>query len=139
MHYDPVRPAVPVLYLARSAWPCLPITWPGPPGRACLIPDPVRLAVPVVYLTRSAWPCLSYTWPGPPGPTFLVSVLIRPCRPIFRCKWGVTKKCRLNWLTNSALAYEPRCGEGSCGVSANETTVHKSPRKLWRSNSIFNP
>jgi hypothetical protein len=33
----------------------------------------------------------------------------------------VTKKCRLSWLTNSAL-YEPKCrgGGGGCGVSANE-------------------
>jgi hypothetical protein len=35
---------------------------------------------------------------------------------------GVTKRCRLSWLTNSALVYEPKCwggGEG-CGVSANK-------------------
>jgi hypothetical protein len=31
---------------------------------------------------------------------------------------GVTKRCRLSWLTNSALVYEPqmRGGGGSCGV-----------------------
>jgi hypothetical protein len=23
---------------------------------------------------------------------------------------GVTKRCRLSWLTNSALEYEPKCG-----------------------------
>jgi hypothetical protein len=34
---------------------------------------------------------------------------------------GVTQRCRLSWLTNSALIYEPKCGGGgSCGVSANE-------------------
>ncbi len=35
---------------------------------------------------------------------------------------GVTKKCRLPWLTNSALVYEPKCGGRgeSCGVSTNE-------------------
>jgi hypothetical protein len=34
----------------------------------------------------------------------------------------------------------PNAGGGSCGVSANEynSTVHRSPNKLWRSNSIFN-
>jgi hypothetical protein len=34
----------------------------------------------------------------------------------------VTKFCRLSWLTNSALVYEPICvgGGGGCGVSANE-------------------
>ncbi len=36
-------------------------------------------------------------------------------------KQGVTKRCRLSWLTNSALVYEPKCGGGGgCGVSANE-------------------
>ncbi len=29
---------------------------------------------------------------------------------------GVTKRCRLSWLTNGALVYEPKCG--ACGVSA---------------------
>jgi hypothetical protein len=24
---------------------------------------------------------------------------------------GATKRCRLSWLTNSALVYEPKCGE----------------------------
>ncbi len=35
---------------------------------------------------------------------------------------GVKKRCRLSWLTNSALVYEPNCeGRGwGCGVSANE-------------------
>ncbi len=35
---------------------------------------------------------------------------------------GVTRRCRLSWLTNSALVCEPKCwgrGDG-CGVSANE-------------------
>jgi hypothetical protein len=27
---------------------------------------------------------------------------------------------RLFWLTNSALIFEPKCGRGGCGVSANE-------------------
>ncbi len=38
---------------------------------------------------------------------------------------GVTKRCRLSWLTNSALVYEPKCGRGEgggvvCGVSDDE-------------------
>jgi len=34
---------------------------------------------------------------------------------------GLTKRCRLSWLTDSALVYEPKCGgRGGCGVSANE-------------------
>jgi hypothetical protein len=53
---------------------------------------------------------------------------------------GVTKRCRLSVLTNSALVYESKCG--GCGVSANEYScahhVTWSPIKLWRSTSIFN-
>jgi hypothetical protein len=41
---------------------------------------------------------------------------------------GVTKRCRLSWLTNSALVCEPKRGGGggSCVVSANGygCTVH---------------
>jgi hypothetical protein len=39
---------------------------------------------------------------------------------------GVTKRCRLSQLTNSALVYEPKCGGrgGGCGVSANELTPY---------------
>ncbi len=58
---------------------------------------------------------------------------------------GVTKRCRLSLLTNSAaLVYESKSGGGggSCGVSANEWScahhVTWSPNKLWRSTSIFN-
>jgi hypothetical protein len=29
---------------------------------------------------------------------------------------GVTKRCRLSWLTNSALVYEPKLGEGGGGL-----------------------
>jgi hypothetical protein len=53
---------------------------------------------------------------------------------------GVTKICRLSWLTNT-LVYEPKCGGGGCGVAESQpmsTAVHRSPNKLWRSNSIFN-
>jgi hypothetical protein len=52
----------------------------------------------------------------------------------------VTKRCRLAWLTNSALVYEPKCGGrgGFAGSQPVSTAVHRSPNKLWRSNSIFN-
>ncbi len=54
-------------------------------------------------------------------------------------KQGVTKRCRLTWLTNSALVQEPKCGGGGVtGSQPMSTTVHRSPNKLWRSNSIFN-
>ncbi len=38
-----------------------------------------------------------------------------------RVRQGVTKRCRLSQLTNSALVYGPKCGGGGgWGVSANE-------------------
>jgi hypothetical protein len=40
-------------------------------------------------------------------------------------------------LTNSALEYEPKCGErgGIAGSQPMSTVVHRSTNKLWRSNS----
>ncbi len=47
---------------------------------------------------------------------------------VYTVHQGVTKRCRLSLLTNSALVYLPKCrgwGGGGCGVSANEgTAVH---------------
>jgi len=56
------------------------------------------------------------------------------------CHQGVTKRCRLSWLTNSALVCEPKCGgrEGVAGLSQRVQQYTWSPNKLWRSNSIFN-
>ncbi len=56
---------------------------------------------------------------------------------------GVTKRCRLSLLTNSALVYESRCGEGGlwglsqwvCTALAHHVTWR--PNKLWRSTSTF--
>ncbi len=43
---------------------------------------------------------------------------------------GVTKKCRLSWLTNGALVCEPKCaGGGSCGDPANEYSCTQEPKK----------
>ncbi len=56
-----------------------------------------------------------------PGFGFQVCMLV--WSPRYLIFWqGVTKRCRLSWLTNSALVYESKCGESgwSCGVSANE-------------------
>ncbi len=38
------------------------------------------------------------------------------------------------------LSYEPKCGgrEGVSGSQSMSSAVHRSPNKLWRSNSIFN-
>jgi hypothetical protein len=44
---------------------------------------------------------------------------------------GVTKRCRLSWLTNSDLVYETKCGGGGIAVShPMGTAVHTSPNKL---------
>jgi hypothetical protein len=40
---------------------------------------------------------------------------------------GVTKRCRLSWLTNSALVYERKCGGGGRGVVAGSQP--RSPNK----------
>ncbi len=42
---------------------------------------------------------------------------------------GVTKRCRLSWLTNCALVYEPKCGELVAGShsQAMSTAVHMEP------------
>jgi hypothetical protein len=66
------------------------------------------------------------------------------CKVFLKMIWygeGVTKRCRLFLLANSAPSYMSKnAGRGgSSGVSASEyTAVHRSPNKLWRSNSIFN-
>ncbi len=41
---------------------------------------------------------------------------------------GYTKRCRLSWLTNSDLVYEPKCGGGGCGVSASEYSCTQGPK-----------
>ncbi len=55
---------------------------------------------------------------------------------VARARW-VSKRCRLSRLTYSALVYEPKCGGGGgfAGPQSTSTAVHRSPNKLWRSNS----
>jgi hypothetical protein len=55
---------------------------------------------------------------------------------------GVTRRCRLSWLTNSALIYEPKCGGRGGelrGLSQWVQLCKWSPNKLWRPNSIVYP
>jgi hypothetical protein len=47
---------------------------------------------------------------------------------------GYNQRCRLSWLINSSFVY----GGGGAGSQPMSTAVHRSPIKLWRSNSIFN-
>jgi hypothetical protein len=45
-------------------------------------------------------------------------------------KQGITKRCRLSWLTISALVYEPK-GQGDEGVARSQpmsTAVHIEPK-----------
>jgi hypothetical protein len=37
---------------------------------------------------------------------------IRSSLVLYTSAKGITKRCRLSWLTNSALVYEPECGGG---------------------------
>ncbi len=49
---------------------------------------------------------------------------------------GVTKRCRLSWMTNSDLVYEPECGGE---VSANEySCTYGAQINFGARNSIFN-
>ncbi len=41
---------------------------------------------------------------------------------------GVTKRCRLSWLTNSALVCEPKCGVGPWSQPMS-TDEHMEPKK----------
>jgi hypothetical protein len=46
---------------------------------------------------------------------------------------GVTKRCRLSWLTNGALVYKTKCrgrGGGVAGSQPMSTAVHRSKNKL---------
>ncbi len=49
-----------------------------------------------------------------------------PCMVYKPVKPGGHKKCRLSWLTNSALVYEPKCGGrgGFAGSQPMSTAVH---------------
>jgi hypothetical protein len=51
---------------------------------------------------------------------------------------GVTKRCRLSWLTKSALAYMSLNAGGVAGSQPMSTAVHMGPNKLRRSNAVFN-
>jgi hypothetical protein len=49
---------------------------------------------------------------------------------IIPMKQGVKKGCRLSWLTNIALVYEPNAG-GGAGVAGSQpmfTPVHMEPK-----------
>jgi len=57
-----------------------------------------------------------------------------------RCCQVVTKRCRLSWLTNSPLVYEPKClGRGWLRCLSQWVQLCTwIPNKLRKSNSILN-
>jgi hypothetical protein len=66
-----------------------------------------------------------------------VSCFIAVCTVFMCLNQGVTKRCRLSLLTNSALVYELKCGGKGGGVAGPQpmsTAVHMEPNKLWRFN-----
>ncbi len=62
--------------------------------------------------------------PHPDHGSFLIRITSKSSYPRSSVSWlffsldhgqGVTKRCRLSWLTNSALVYESQCGgRGAC-------------------------
>ncbi len=79
-----------------------------------------------------------FCWEGSNKMSLLCDYLL-----YFTQQQGVTKRCRLSLLTNSALVYESHDagGWGELRGSQPMSTHHVtwSPNKLWRSISIFNP
>jgi hypothetical protein len=74
---------------------------------------------------------IMYFFSPPPAPVFVYrTVQNRGLR-------GVTKRCRLSWLTNSALVYEPKCGGKGKKSQPRSTAVHRSPNNHWKSDFIF--
>ncbi len=102
----------------------------------------VRL-LPVVWGYRPVWPL----WDSSPRSTGRMKIRLsrQTQKPYWRLPYnqGVTKRCRLSLLTNSALVIRVQMREegGKLHVSANEYSfahhVTRSPNKLWRSTSIL--
>ena len=46
----------------------------------------------------------------------------------YRTDQGVTKRCRLSWLTNSSLAYEPKWWEGGVAGPQPMSTAVQEPK-----------
>jgi hypothetical protein len=103
------------------------------------------------YSTSHSVEATFVEWTGAPHPPTHISA----ARETYACTAGsmscavlnplqrVTKRCRLSWLTYSALIYEPNCTgvEGGGVFRSLSQWVHLcawSPNKLGGSNSIFN-
>ncbi len=72
------------------------------------------------------------------------SVMLMKQKKLKHFNQGVTKRCRLSWLTKNEApsCMSPNAGGGGVAFALSQpmsTTVHRSPNKLWRSNSKFIP
>ncbi len=52
---------------------------------------------------------------------------------------GVAQRCRLSWLTNSALVYEPKCGEGEVAGPKNKYSCAHVAQLNFGDLYVFNP
>ncbi len=105
---------------------------------------------PGLDLRLCPWRLLFWYWTDGSALTWaLISLSLFPVSLVMVNEWeegqGVTKRCPLSWLTNSAIVYEPKCGGmgggGGFAGSQSMSTVELStwsPNKLWRSNSKIN-
>ncbi len=81
-------------------------------------------------LSRCRKVSISWCWPSPSTILSMWQSLwfYSDCLPSMKgisatwwsCIQGVTKRCRLSWLTNSALIYEPKCGGSGGGVVGSQ-------------------
>ncbi len=69
-----------------------------------------------------------------------IQAIWSPILSLFRLWRGVTKRCRLSWLTNSTLVCEPKCRGRGWGelreLSHRVQLCTWISNKLWRSNSL---
>ncbi len=70
----------------------------------------------LVYLLEKCNGAAAESASGHSGP--VDALHLRQMSSSKRLEQGVTRRCRLSWLTNSDLVYEPQCGgrKGGCVV-----------------------
>ncbi len=87
-----------------------------------------ELAIPVLWLRKSSYGTVNLEFRV--FRCFLHFTIFKSTIPISQ---GVIKRCRLSWLTNSALVLymSPNAGGGGCGASANENScAHGAQRNF---------
>ncbi len=89
------------------------------------------------------WVPLNLLWWLHCGPSRVRSSIVKSVEQTtvrnLKCNQGFTKRCRLSWLTNSALVIEPKCGvEGGwvAGSQTLSTAVHMEP-KMSATQRVF--